>query len=98
VEESERYHIMADGLGGYMIEINHAEVADEGEWKCVATSNEGVKGFSTCCISMTCKRHYFATTNFITSYHYNPILAFSSFVLQFYKCVFRKVVSLLEWR
>jgi hypothetical protein len=74
---------MADGLGGYMIEINHAEVVDEGEWKCVATSNEGVKGISTCCISMTCKIYHIAATNFITSCHYNPILTFSSSVPEF---------------
>jgi hypothetical protein len=55
VDESEKYHIMADGLGGYMIEIDHAEAADEGEWKCVATSSEGAKGISTCHVSMTCK-------------------------------------------
>ena len=55
MEESDKYHIMADGLGGYMIEINHAEAVDEGEWKCVATSNEGAKGISQCQVSMTCE-------------------------------------------
>jgi hypothetical protein len=55
VEEGDRYHIMADGLGGYMMQINRAEAVDEGEWKCVATSNEGAKGISTCRVTMTCK-------------------------------------------
>lgn len=79
MEESEKYHVMADGLGGYMIEINHAEVVDEGEWKCVATSNEGVKGISTCSIFMTCKRHKVVITTIITSCHYNSVLAFAVF-------------------
>jgi hypothetical protein len=38
-----------------MIEIDHAEAVDEGEWKCVATSSEGAKGISTCHVYMTCK-------------------------------------------
>ncbi|XP_069686561.1 titin homolog isoform X2 [Periplaneta americana] len=58
VDESDKYHIMADGLGGYMIEINQAEAVDEGEWKCVATSNEGARGIATCRVSMTYPKNY----------------------------------------
>lgn len=55
VECSEKYHVMEDGLGGYSIEIYPVDVADEGEWKCVATSESGVKGISTANLSVACK-------------------------------------------
>lgn len=54
-EDGDRHHVMADGLGGYMMQISSAEAADEGEWKCVATSSLGARGISTCHVSMTCK-------------------------------------------
>ncbi|XP_025602051.2 titin homolog isoform X2 [Athalia rosae] len=58
VEGSEKYHIMEDGLGGYSIEIKPLEAMDEGEWKCVATSNENVKQFTTCHVMMSIPKNY----------------------------------------
>lgn len=59
VEASDKYHIMEDGLGGYSIEIKPLEAMDEGEWKCVATSTENVKQFTTCHVIMASEYHYF---------------------------------------
>ncbi|XP_051161896.1 titin homolog isoform X2 [Leptopilina boulardi] len=58
VEASERYHIQADGLGGYSIVINPVEAMDEGEWKCVATSFENMKQFTTCYVAMSIPKNY----------------------------------------
>lgn len=43
---------MADGLGGYSIEIRPTEACDQGQWKCVATSEQGAISISTCDIKM----------------------------------------------
>lgn len=51
----DKYKHLADGIGGYMLEIKATEAADQGEWKCVATSKEGVISISTCDIKMTSK-------------------------------------------
>ncbi|GLH01378.1 Obscurin, partial [Gryllus bimaculatus] len=58
VEASEKYHVMEDGLGGYMVEINPVEAVDEGEWKCVATSNEGAAGISTTHVQVAYPKSY----------------------------------------
>lgn len=50
-----RYRKMADGLGGYSIEVKPTEAADQGEWKCVATSEDGGISISTCEVKMTSK-------------------------------------------
>ena len=50
-----RYRQMADGLGGYMLEVKPTEAADQGEWKCVATSQDGSVSISTCNVQMTSK-------------------------------------------
>lgn len=55
IEPSEKYHIMEDGLGGYSIEIYPLDASDEGEWKCVATSDSGVISITKCMIAMTCE-------------------------------------------
>lgn len=55
IEASEKYHVMEDGLGGYFIEVNPVEAMDEGEWKCVATSAEDMKQFTTCHVAMSSK-------------------------------------------
>jgi Immunoglobulin I-set domain len=52
VETSEKYRLIEDGLGSYMIEIKPSESCDEGEWKCVVTSIEGCVGISTCHVGM----------------------------------------------
>ncbi|CAG9558595.1 unnamed protein product [Danaus chrysippus] len=58
VEASDKYHILEDGVGGYFIEIQTSEFADEGEWKCVATSAGGRVGISTCYVSMDVPKNY----------------------------------------
>ncbi|KAL1456666.1 hypothetical protein WDU94_001379 [Cyamophila willieti] len=58
VEASDKYHIMADGLGGYSIEINYLEAVDDGEWKCVATSATGVKQFSAAYVNVQMPKNY----------------------------------------
>lgn len=55
IEPSEKYHVMEDGLGGYFIEVYPVEAMDEGEWKCVATSAEDMKQFTTCYVAMSSK-------------------------------------------
>lgn len=52
-ENASRYRQMADGIGGYMLEVKPTEAADQGEWKCVATSENGVISISTCDVKMT---------------------------------------------
>lgn len=47
-----RYRQLADGLGGYMIEIKPTEAEDQGDWKCVATSDDGAMSVTTCDIKM----------------------------------------------
>ncbi|XP_026825970.1 uncharacterized protein LOC105284959 isoform X2 [Ooceraea biroi] len=58
VEPSDKYHIMEDGIGGYSIEVKQVEAVDEGEWKCVATSEENMKQFSNCYVAMSIPRNY----------------------------------------
>ncbi|XP_034255050.1 titin homolog isoform X2 [Thrips palmi] len=58
VETGERYRILEDGLGGYSVEISALEACDDGEWKCVATSFEGVRGISTAVVTMTYPKNY----------------------------------------
>lgn len=52
VETDERYKLIEDGLGVYMIEIKPSESCDAGDWKCVVTSFEGIVGISTCVVNM----------------------------------------------
>ncbi|XP_047040434.1 titin homolog isoform X8 [Helicoverpa zea] len=58
VEPSERYHVLEDGAGGYLLEVPCAEWPDEGEWKCVATSSGGRVGISTCYVTMDVPKNY----------------------------------------
>ncbi|RZF32413.1 hypothetical protein LSTR_LSTR001877 [Laodelphax striatellus] len=58
VEEGGRYHIMADGLGGYSISVNPVEAVDQGQWKCVATSNLGLKSITACNVAMSFPKNY----------------------------------------
>lgn len=50
-----RYKQMADGLGGYMLDIKPTEAADQGQWKCVATGETGAISVSTCTVNMISK-------------------------------------------
>lgn len=58
IESGERYKLIEDGLGVYMIEIKPCESCDEGEWKCVVTSYEGCGGISTCNVTMDSEYKY----------------------------------------
>ncbi|KAL0100118.1 hypothetical protein PUN28_019519 [Cardiocondyla obscurior] len=58
IEPNEKYHIMEDGIGGYSIEIKQVEAMDEGEWKCVATSEDNMKQFTSCYVAMSIPRNY----------------------------------------
>ncbi|XP_018399450.1 PREDICTED: uncharacterized protein LOC108777137, partial [Cyphomyrmex costatus] len=58
IESSEKYHVMEDGIGGYSIEIKQVEAMDEGEWKCVVTSEENIKQFTSCYVAMSIPRNY----------------------------------------
>lgn len=54
----DKYRLVEDGLGVYMIEIKPSECCDEGEWKCVVTSNDGTVGISSCTVTMDIPRNY----------------------------------------
>ncbi|XP_071646927.1 uncharacterized protein [Temnothorax longispinosus] len=58
VEPNEKYHVMEDGIGGYSIEVKQVEAMDEGEWKCVATSEDNMKQFTSCYVAMSIPRNY----------------------------------------
>ncbi|XP_043500905.1 titin homolog [Polistes fuscatus] len=58
IDANEKYHVMEDGLGGYSIEVKLVEAMDEGEWKCVATSAQNVKQFTTCRVAMIIPKNY----------------------------------------
>ncbi|XP_072930915.1 uncharacterized protein [Epargyreus clarus] len=58
IEPSERYHVLEDGVGGYLVEVSSAEWADEGEWKCAATTPGGRVGMSACYVSMDVPKNY----------------------------------------
>ncbi|XP_037926798.1 uncharacterized protein LOC119661503, partial [Hermetia illucens] len=58
VEASEKYRMIEDGLGVYMLEVKPSESCDEGEWKCVVTNNEGSVGISTCNVKMEIPKNY----------------------------------------
>lgn len=52
METGSRYKVIEDGLGTYMLEVRPSECCDEGDWKCVVTSNDGVIGITTCHVAM----------------------------------------------
>lgn len=56
---SNRYHVIEDGVGGYLLEVAAAEWPDEGEWKCVATSSGGRVGISSCYVTMDGEKNPF---------------------------------------
>ncbi|XP_046976837.1 titin-like isoform X2 [Vanessa cardui] len=58
IDPSERYRVLEDGVGGYLLEVPTAEWPDEGEWKCVVTSSGGRVGISTCYVSMDVPKNY----------------------------------------
>lgn len=58
IDHNEKYRLIEDGLGAYMLEVKPSEFCDEGEWKCVVTSSEGSVGISTCFITMDIPKNY----------------------------------------
>ncbi|XP_037942017.1 uncharacterized protein LOC119674931, partial [Teleopsis dalmanni] len=58
VESCEKYKLIEDGLGVYMIEVKPSDSCDEGEWKCVVTSLESCVGISTCNVKMDIPKNY----------------------------------------
>ncbi|XP_017049315.2 titin-like isoform X1 [Drosophila ficusphila] len=58
VETAERYKLIEDGLGVYMIEVKPSESCDAGEWKCVVTSFDGSVGMTSCSVAMDIPRNY----------------------------------------
>ncbi|XP_017077853.2 titin-like isoform X2 [Drosophila eugracilis] len=58
VDTAERYKLIEDGLGVYMIEVKPSESCDAGEWKCVVTSFDGSVGISSCTVAMDIPRNY----------------------------------------
>uniref|UniRef100_A0A1A9W2E7 Ig-like domain-containing protein n=1 Tax=Glossina brevipalpis TaxID=37001 RepID=A0A1A9W2E7_9MUSC len=58
VDTDERYKLVEDGLGVYMIEIKSSASCDEGEWKCVVTNDDGSVGISTCMVKMEIPKNY----------------------------------------
>lgn len=52
VDGGDKYKLIEDGLGVYMIEIKPTESCDKGEWKCAVTSNEGCVSISSCTVEM----------------------------------------------
>ncbi|GJQ76796.1 hypothetical protein Trydic_g15005, partial [Trypoxylus dichotomus] len=53
-----RYKQMADGIGGYMLEIKPTEAEDQGQWKCVATGEGGAISVSNCTVNMIIPKHF----------------------------------------
>lgn len=58
VEASDKYKVIEDGLGSYILEINPTEFCDEGEWKVVVTSTDGTVSISNCHVSMEMPKNY----------------------------------------
>ncbi|XP_025203950.1 uncharacterized protein LOC112600845 isoform X2 [Melanaphis sacchari] len=58
VNESPLYHLMADGLGMYGIEIKSLRADHSTTWKCVATSSTGAKAVTSCVVSVSYPKNY----------------------------------------
>lgn len=58
VEPNEKYALFEDGLGCYTLEVKCTDIADEGQWKFIATSVDGNSSISTCNVSMEIPRNY----------------------------------------
>ncbi|KAF5279088.1 hypothetical protein FQA39_LY05766 [Lamprigera yunnana] len=53
-----RYKKASDGLGRYMIEVKPSEAVDQGEWKFVASTNDGGTAISKCDVTMTIPKRF----------------------------------------
>lgn len=68
---SGRYKQIVDGLGGYALEVKPTEACDQGEWKCVAKSEQGTIAITTCDIKMISKCSIFFIEPFELYYVYS---------------------------
>ncbi|XP_047115601.1 uncharacterized protein LOC124795573, partial [Schistocerca piceifrons] len=58
VEPGERYLVREDGLGGFSVHVVAVEAADDGDWKCVATSDLGAAAFSRAAVAVHYPKNY----------------------------------------
>lgn len=58
INEGPLYHLIADGLGMYGVEIKSLRADHNTTWKCVATSSTGSKAITSCLVSVSCKNVY----------------------------------------
>jgi hypothetical protein len=55
VNEGPLYHLIADGMGMYGVEIKSLRADHSTTWKCVVTSLTGVKAVTSCLVTVSCK-------------------------------------------
>lgn len=53
VNEGPLYHLIADSLGIYGVEIKSLRADHNCIWKCVATSTTGAKAITSCSVSVS---------------------------------------------
>ncbi|XP_026808599.1 uncharacterized protein LOC113550868 isoform X2 [Rhopalosiphum maidis] len=58
VNEGPLYHLMADGLGMYGVEIKSLRADHSTTWKCIATSSTGAKAVTSCVVSVSYPKNY----------------------------------------
>ncbi|XP_050063770.1 uncharacterized protein LOC114128407 isoform X2 [Aphis gossypii] len=58
VNEGPLYHLMADGLGMYGLEIKSLRADHSTTWKCIATSSTGAKAVTSCVVSVSYPKNY----------------------------------------
>ncbi|XP_011315208.1 uncharacterized protein [Fopius arisanus] len=58
IEPNEKYHIVQDAFGIYSVEIHGIEAVDKGRWKCVATSLDNAKQFTTSYVAVLIPKNY----------------------------------------
>ncbi|CAI6343292.1 unnamed protein product [Macrosiphum euphorbiae] len=58
VNEGPLYHLLADGLGMYGVEIKSLRADHSTTWKCVATSSTGAKAVTSCVVSVSYPKNY----------------------------------------
>ncbi|XP_022161453.1 uncharacterized protein LOC111027387 isoform X2 [Myzus persicae] len=58
VNEGPLYHLTADGLGMYGVEIKSLRADHSTTWKCVATSSTGSKAVTSCVVSVSYPKNY----------------------------------------
>ncbi|KAL4119648.1 hypothetical protein QTP88_012442 [Uroleucon formosanum] len=58
VNDGPLYHLLADGLGMYGVEIKSLRADHSTTWKCVATSSTGAKAVTSCVVSVSYPKNY----------------------------------------